>query len=105
MAGLRMKSFLLKVTGERSTSGHLWLSAALSFVIAHLRVLVGGRVHLIVGVLSACGLTPVGNRLSRLILALPAACRQGQRGMMGGRDKQRGHTRRGTALHGCTTCM
>lgn len=29
-------------------------------------------VHLIVGVLSVCGLTPVGNRLSRLILLLPA---------------------------------
>lgn len=28
-------------------------------------------VHLIAGVLSACGLTPVGNRLSRLILPLP----------------------------------
>lgn len=27
---------------------------------------------MIVGVLSVCGLTPVGNRLSRLILPLPA---------------------------------
>lgn len=32
----------------------------------------GACVHLIVGVLSVCGLTPVRNRLSRLILPLPA---------------------------------
>lgn len=31
-----MKSFLHKVMGERSNLGHLWLSAALSFVITHL---------------------------------------------------------------------
>lgn len=54
MAGLYMKSFLLKVTGERSNFGHLWLSAALSFVITHCGVCVGGCAHLTVGVLSAC---------------------------------------------------
>lgn len=76
MAGLYMKSFLLKVMGERSNLGHLWLSAALSFVITHLTVLVVcmrpsdcGRAVC----MSVCGLTPVGNRLSRLILPLPAS--------------------------------
>lgn len=32
MSGRYIKSFLLKVTGERSNPGHLWLNAALSFV-------------------------------------------------------------------------
>jgi len=41
MAGLDMKNFLLKVTGERSNRGHLWLSAALSLVVARLRLRVG----------------------------------------------------------------
>lgn len=36
MAGRNTKSFLLKVMGKRPNSGHLWLSATLSFVIAHL---------------------------------------------------------------------
>lgn len=76
MPGLHMKSFLLKVTGERSNLGQgagTRLSGALSFVITHLREVVAGVcVHLIVGLLSVCGLTPVGNRLSRLILPLPA---------------------------------
>ncbi len=39
MAGFCMKSFVLKVMGERSNLGHLWLSAVLSFVITRLRVL------------------------------------------------------------------
>lgn len=75
MAGLYMKSFQLKVTGERSNSGHLWLSAALSFVITHLGAHVGGVCTSDCGCvvcMSVCGLTPVGNRLSRLILPLPA---------------------------------
>lgn len=74
MAGLYMKSFLLKVMGERSTLGHLWLSAALSFVIAHLRVACWWVCASDCGCavcMSVCGLTPVGNRLSRLILPLP----------------------------------
>lgn len=66
MAGLYMKIFLFRVMGERPNSGHPWLSATLSFVITHLQVLVEECVCL-----SECGLTPVGNRVSRLILPLP----------------------------------
>lgn len=54
MAGLCMKSFLLKVMGERSNWGHLWLSAAFSFVITHLRGRARVCVNVIVGVLSVC---------------------------------------------------
>lgn len=66
MVGLYMKIFLFRVMGERPNSGHPWLSATLSFVITHLQVLVEECVCL-----SECGLTPVGNRVSRLILPLP----------------------------------
>lgn len=54
MAGFYMKRFLLKVMGERSNWGHLWLSAALSFVIAHLRVHVGKCVCICLWVCAVC---------------------------------------------------
>lgn len=58
MAGLNVKSFLLKVMGQRSNLGHLWLSACSSFVIAHLRACV----HLIVGSLSGVWFDPCGEQ-------------------------------------------
>lgn len=69
MSGRYIKSFLLKVTGERSNPGHLWLNAALSFVNLCRSVSVSGCVCVLSAYL--CGLTLVENRLSRLIL-LPA---------------------------------